>query len=109
MRTLTTSGADGITMKDELDLADGTKQSYGYTAQYDGKPYEFAGPDGDHISLQKAAVNAVESTVWKGGKPVRLTHSIVSHDGTVLTLTTSSATGKPINTQVYDKQQRHRR
>jgi hypothetical protein len=105
-RTYTASGTDGVTMEAETVQADGTRQSSGYTAKYDGKRYAYKGPAGDQISMTSAKGFTVRATVWKAGRAALTTHSVVSRDGRTMTMssTSTTATGKVVSTRVYDKQ-----
>jgi len=102
------ASGSGVKRTGEMVNADGTKISFEYTAEYDGKDYPVTGnPNGDTIALKKVNDRTVEATLKKGGKVTTTAHRLVSTDGKTLTLTITGtdAKGQKIhNVQVFDKQ-----
>ena len=91
--------------------ADGTRITYSYTTNYDGKDSAIAGvgaPGGeDSIAIKRVDANTTTSTAKKAGKVIRTTRTVISKDGKVRTITTKGTDdqGKPVSaTVVYDKQ-----
>jgi hypothetical protein len=97
-------------MNTERINGDGSKQSYGYEAKFDGKDYPVTGqgPDeADSISMKRADAYTVHAVMKKAGKDVLRTTSVVSKDGKTLTLNTKGThpNGKSYSSvTVYDKQ-----
>jgi hypothetical protein len=92
----------------ETVKADGTKTSFEYTAQYDGKEYPITGnANADTVALKQVNDRTVEATLKKGGKVVTNARRVVSTDGKTLTLTLTgtNAQGQTMrNVQVFEKQ-----
>jgi len=88
--------------------ADGTKQHWEFTANYDGKDVPITGnPNADTVARTRIDANTVQTVSKKGGKIVATQISTVSSDGKTRTVTTkgTNAEGKPINNvAVYEKQ-----
>jgi ABC-type transport system substrate-binding protein len=88
--------------------ADGTKTSFEYTAQYDGKESPVTGnANADLISLKRVNDRTVEATLKKGGKVTTNARRVVSGDGKTLTITITgtNAQGQNVrNVQVFEKQ-----
>jgi hypothetical protein len=100
----------GDNVKVTVDGTDGAgKPTHNeWTGKYDGKDYPVTGdPSSDARSLKKVDDHTLELTVKKDGKVTINGQIVVSADGKVRTVTTSStdSTGKKAkNTAVYDKQ-----
>jgi hypothetical protein len=89
--------------------ADGTKVTWGYSGNFDGKEIPLAGnnPDADVVMLKRVSANAVRTTNKKAGKRTLVNGVSVSADGKTLTVATTgvNAKGQTVkNTQVFDKQ-----
>jgi hypothetical protein len=102
--------AVGDNVKVTVDGTDGAgKPTHNeWTGKLDGKDYPVTGdPSSDARSLKKVDDHTFELTVKKDGKVTINGQIVVSADGKVRTVTTSStdSTGKKVkNTAVYDKQ-----
>jgi ABC-type transport system substrate-binding protein len=100
--------ADGIRRTGESITADGTKNSFEYSAKYDGKDYPVKGSAlFNAISIKRVNDHTTESTLKKDGKPVMTARRVISKDGKTLTITTTgtNAKGEKVrNVNVYDKQ-----
>jgi hypothetical protein len=99
---------NGVKRTGESVAADGTKTSWEYTAQYDGKEYPVTGnPNADTIALKKVNDRTVEATLKKTGKVVTTARRVVSADGKTMTLSLkgTNTQGQKVNSvTVYDKQ-----
>jgi len=91
--------------------ADGSKFSYSYTTNLDGRATPITGtgvPAGAEMYASKRVDANTYSTTWlKGGKEVGMSRSVASKDGkaTTITLKLTDASGKPISAvTVFDKQ-----
>jgi hypothetical protein len=108
-RTVSVDG-DKVTYSFEGTAADGSALKYSFTVQYDGKDYEITGtgPFGsDHIAIKQINSHMFEATLKKGDKIIATSHSTVSHDGKMTTISGKGTDkdGKPMKqTQVFDKQ-----
>ena len=108
-RTVT---ADGVGLKYSFDgvAADGSKLSYSFTSNLDGKDSAVTGtgmPGGaDTVMLKKVSATKTEGVTRKGGKEVGKASSEVSKDGKTTTVTTSGMLdGKEVKAvSVYEKQ-----
>jgi hypothetical protein len=98
----------GVKRTGETVNADGTKTSFEYTAQYDGKDYPITGnANADTVALKQVNDRTVEATLKKSGKVVTNARRVVSADGKTLTLTitgTNAQGQKMRNVQVLEKQ-----
>ena len=92
---------------DEID-AQGKPNSRAYTANFDGKDVgNPIAPDRDTISWKRIDALTWETTSKQAGKVTATSKRVLSPDGKVFTLTTTSrnAQGQPvIAVMVYDKQ-----
>ena len=102
-------GASTVTF-DRVDT-DGSKFSFSYTTNLDGKASPITGsgvPGGADAYASKGVDANTYATTWlKGGKEIGMSRTVVSRDGKVTTTTFKGkdATGKPISAvTVYDKQ-----
>jgi hypothetical protein len=99
---------NGVKRTGEMVNADGTKTSFEYTAQYDGKEYPVTGNlNADMISLMRVNDRTVEATLKKDGKVTTNARRVVSADGKTLTITltgTNAQGQKMRNVQVFEKQ-----
>ena len=89
--------------------ADGTKVTWGYSGNFDGKEVRLTGnnPDADVVMLKRISANAVRTTNKMAGKRTLVNGVSVSADGKTLTVATTgvNAKGQTVkNTQVFDKQ-----
>jgi hypothetical protein len=104
------TGPNGMRISVDRVNGDGSTEEFEYTTNLDGKSYPITGqgPYGsDSIAGNLTAPNTIQSTLSKGGKLVATAVSIVSKNGTVLTITTkgTDAQGRQFtNVSVYDKQ-----
>jgi ABC-type transport system substrate-binding protein len=102
------ASGNGVRRTGETVNADGTKTSFEYTAQYDGKEYPVTGNlNADMISLKRVNDRTVEATLKKGGKVTTNARRVVSADGKTLTITIrgTNAQGQKVNNvQVFEKQ-----
>ena len=98
----------GVKRTGETVNADGSKTSFEYTAQYDGKDYPITGnPNANTIALKRVNDRTVEATLKKGDRVVTKARRVVSADGKTLTLTidgTNEQGQKVKNVQVFEKQ-----
>jgi hypothetical protein len=102
---------DGVMVHTEGVAGDGTKDSYSYTAKYDGKNYPVTGAGtangGDMVAIKRIDADTVELTWTKGGKVVNTVRRSISKDGKIMTTTGkgTSPDGKPTSASTfYDKQ-----
>jgi hypothetical protein len=109
-RTVEAQG-DGVKITFEGVAADGSRISYSFTTNYDGKDAPNSGmgqPNGaDTNATKRVDANTTTSTWKKAGKVVATTRTVVSKDGKTTTITSKGvdANGKPRNAvSVYDKQ-----
>ena len=109
-RTVTADG-QGLKYAFEGVAADGSKLSYGFSSNFDGKDSAITGvgmPGGaDTITLKKVSDTKTEGVLKKGGKEIGKAASEVSKDGKSVTVKTwgKGADGKEIKSEsVYDKQ-----
>lgn len=104
------TGPNGMRISVDRVNGDGSTEEFEYTTNLDGKSYPVTGqgPYGaDSIAANLTAPNTIQSTLSKGGKVVATAVSIVSKNGTILTITTkgTDAQGRQFtNVSVYDKQ-----
>lgn len=104
------TGPNGMRISVDRVNSDGSTQEFEYTTNLDGKSYPITGqgPYGaDSIAANLTAPNTIQSTLSKGGKVVATAVSIVSNNGSVLTITTkgTDTQGRQFtNVSVYDKQ-----
>ena len=102
-RTYLVTDDGGVQMTADTVLASGTKQPSGYRAKFDGKDAPYSGAAGDSIAITGDGW-ASDSTVKSVGKVTQTTHSVVSRDGTTMTMVTKTASGRAISTRIYNKQ-----
>jgi hypothetical protein len=99
---------DGVKRSGETVNTDGSKTSFEYTAQYDGKDYPITGNlNADTVALRRVNDRTVQATLKKNGKVVTTARRVVSGDGKTLTLTITgtNAQGQRVkNVQVFEKQ-----
>lgn len=104
------TGPNGMRISVDRVNGDGSTEEFEYTTNLDGKSYPITGqgPYGaDSIAANLTAPNTIQSTLSKGGRVVATAVSIVSKNGTILTITTkgTDAQGRQFtNVSVYDKQ-----
>jgi len=110
MRTVVAQG-NGLKLSFEGVAADGTKISWSYTTNLDGKPAPITGsgaPSGaDALATKRIDANTMTTSYLKAGKEVRTSRAVASKDGKVTTITAkfTAATGEPVTTTtVWDKQ-----
>lgn len=88
--------------------AQGQRNSFEYTAQYDGKEYPVTGSENfDSIMIKRVNDRTSEATLKKGGKVVSTARRVISPDGKTLTITISGTNAKGERTRnvaVYDRQ-----
>jgi len=92
----------------ETRRPDGRSDSADYTAAYDGKPAIVVGSHGIllPVALERKAANTVVATYVRGFEIMATSRSVVSPDGRVMTITTTSrnAAGKSVsNVGVYTR------
>jgi hypothetical protein len=102
-RTYLATDDGGLQMAADVVLPSGTKQPSGYRATYDGKDHPYTGPAGETIAITGDGWTS-DSTIKTAGKVAQITHSVISKDGKTMTLTSKTASGRPISTRVYHKQ-----
>jgi hypothetical protein len=102
-RTYLATDDGGVQMTADTVLPSGTKQPSGYRAKFDGKDAPYSGAAGDTIAITGDGW-ASEATIKSVGKVTQTTHSVVSKDGTTLTLVTKTASGRAVSTRIYNKQ-----
>jgi hypothetical protein len=103
-RTYLATDDGGLQMTADAVLPSGTKQPSGYRAKFDGKDHPYSGAAGETIAITGDGWT-LDSTVKTAGKVTQITHSVISKDGKTLTLTSTTASGRPISTRIYHKQQ----
>ncbi len=105
--------AQGSALKISFEgvAADGSKVSYSFITNLDGKPVSISGsgaPGGaDMIATKRVNANATTSAYIKAGKDIFTTRTAVSKDGKVTTTTRkgTDASGKPVLAMsVWEKQ-----
>ena len=102
-RTYLATDDGGVQMTADAVLPSGTKQPSGYRAKFDGKDAPYSGAGGDTIAITGDGW-ASDSTIKMVGKVTQTTHSVVSKDGTTMTMVTKTASGRAISTRIYNKQ-----
>ena len=102
-RTYLATEDGGLQLTADIILPSGTKQPAGYRAKYDGKDYPYSGPAGQTIAITGDGW-ASDSTIKSAGKVAQVTHSVISKDGTTMTMTTKTGAGFAVSTRVYTKQ-----
>jgi hypothetical protein len=102
-RTYLATDDGGVQMTADAVLPSGTKQPSGYRANFDGKDAPYSGAAGDTIAITGDGW-ASDATIKSVGKVTQTTHSVVSKDGTTMTLVTKTASGRAISTRIYNKQ-----
>jgi len=109
-RTVVAQG-NGLKLSFDGVAADGSKISWIYITNLDGKPMPATGsgvPSGaDMLATKRIDANTLTTTYLKAGKEVRTSRSSVSKDGKVTTVTAklTDASGKPITVAtVWEKQ-----
>jgi len=99
---------EGIKVAVDGVSGDGTKHSYSYTANYDGKDNPVAGnPAADTIAYKRIDDNTVEATTKKGGEVSASIKIVVAKDGKSMTVTSKGKNEKGeafTNVAVYDRQ-----
>ena len=98
----------GVHYHSETQLTNGRLVSADYTADYDGKPVIVIGAKGMllPVSLKRTGPNIVVATYSSGFQIVATSRRVVSTDGSVMTITTTSqdASGKTVtNVGLYRK------
>ena len=103
------AGNGGVKSTNDGIAWDGSRISYSYTANYDGKDYPITGmgapSGGNTIALTRVDANRFETTIKKAGKVVQ-TNRVV-YTGTLRTITSKGLgeIGQPTsNVSVYDRQ-----
>jgi hypothetical protein len=102
-RTYLATEDGGVQLTSNAVLPSGTKQPSGYRAKYDGKDYPYSGAAGDTIAITVDGW-ATDATIKMGGVIKQTTHAVVSKDGKTMTLTTKTASGRPVSTRIYARQ-----
>jgi hypothetical protein len=109
-RTTEVQGS-GEKVTNEGTAADGSRISYSYTLNYDGKDSPISGTGtpsgGDAMNTKRIDSNTTEGTTKKAGNVLTTSRLVVSKDGKVLTLTAKgpNAKGQAVsNVLVFDKQ-----
>jgi hypothetical protein len=108
-RTVVAQG-NGETVSYEGTAGDGSRISFTFTTNDDGKgvPFSGDGPFGaDTIATIRVDANTTKATLKKGGKTLVTTKVVTSTDGKVTTITGKgmNVQGQPISyTAVFDKQ-----
>ena len=111
-RTLTYEAqGDGVKSSTEDTAADGSRTSWNYTANYDGKDNPISGTgvpgEADTIALKRINPATIKATFKKAGKVVRTSRRVVSKDGQVMSITakgTNPDGQKVSDVLVLDKQ-----
>ena len=102
-RTYLATDDGGVQMTADAVLPSGTKRPSGYRAKFDGKDAPYSGAGGDSIAITGDGW-ASDATIKSVGKVTQTTHSVVSKDGTTMTMVTKTASGRAISTRIYNKQ-----
>jgi hypothetical protein len=108
-RTVETQG-NGAKISFDGVAADGSRMSYSFKTNYDGKDSPISGTGftngADTIAIKRVDANTTTTTAKKAGKVVLTTRTVVSSDGKVTTITAKGTNeqGQPMSyTSVYDK------
>jgi len=108
-RTVTAEG-QGLKYSFEGEAADGSKISFGFTTNLDGKDSAITGvgmPGGaDAVALERPSAHKTTGVLKKGGTKIGSVWSDISSDGKTVTVNTKAQIdGKEVKTkQVYEKQ-----
>ena len=109
-RTVVAQG-NGLKISIEGVAADGSKISWSFTTNLDGKPAAVSGsgvPSGaDMLATKRIDANTLTTSYLKAGKEVRTSQTTISKGGKVTTVTAkfTDPSGKPTTTvTVWDKQ-----
>ena len=102
-RTYLATDDGGVQMTADAVLPSGTKRPSGYRAKYDGKDAPYSGTAGDSIAITGDGWTS-DSTIKSIGKVTQTTHSVISKDGTTMTMVTKTASGRAVSTRIYRKQ-----
>ena len=102
------AAGQGVKLSVEGVNADGSKNAFTHTANYDGKDVPLTGlATVDAVSLKRINATTVEETRKKGGKVVVTFTRVMSADGKSLTITAkgANAQGQAVsNVELYEKQ-----
>jgi hypothetical protein len=101
------AGAGATTIVDSV-AADGTKQHWTFTGNYDGKDVPITGsnPNGDTAARRRINATTTEVTYKQREKVTVVNTSVLSADGKTLTITSKGTDpqGREVNNiQVYEK------
>jgi hypothetical protein len=108
-RTVTAEG-QGLKYSFEGEAADGSKISYGFTTNLDGKDSAITGvgvPGGaDAVALERPSAHHISGVLKKGGAKIGSVTTAISPDGKTVTVNTKAKIdGKEVKTeQFYEKQ-----
>jgi len=102
------AAGDSIKVTVDGTNPDGTPAHNEWTGKFDGKDYPVTGdPNSDSRSYKETNANTLDLTIKKEGKVTGTGQIVVSPDGKMRTVTTTTtdAQGKKVkNVSVYDKQ-----
>jgi hypothetical protein len=97
----------GVQYKSETTFADRRVSSAAYTAEYDGGPAMVMGDAGLMVPvvLKRKDRDTVDAVYVRGFQAVASSRRVISADGAIMTITTSSKTaqGEIINVGIYHK------
>ena len=108
-RTVTAEG-QGLKYSFEGEAGDGSKISYGFTTNLDGKDSAITGvgmPAGaDAVALERPSAHHISGVLKKGGAKIGSVTTAISPDGKTVTVNTKAKIdGKEVKTeQLYEKQ-----
>ena len=107
-RTVTAEG-QGLKYSFEGEAADGSKISWGFTTNLDGKDSAITGvgmPGADAVALERPTAHKITGVMKKGGTKIGTVWTDISSDGKTVTVSTKAKIdGKEVKTkQVYEKQ-----
>jgi hypothetical protein len=98
----------GVQYKSETTFAGHRVSSAAYTAEYDGRPAMVTGDAGlmAPVLLKRKDMNTVDAVYVRGLQAIASSHRVISADGAIMTITTSSKTAQGaeiINIGIYHK------
>lgn len=98
----------GVQYRSETTFAGHRLSSAAYTAEYDGRPAMVTGDAGlmAPVVLKRKDLHTVEAIYVRGFQTIASSHRVISADGAIMTISTSSKTAQGaeiINVGIYHK------